>query len=152
MDIPKLNTKGNIIKREILFSAFTGLYFIIVLYFHVPFINFFTYRIGVRIQNPYFWTTIFILYLVTPLAAGFLNYKLSKESQFSYDKTLINGLIAAVTFVLFFLLSSSFLGEDYSLAALTGIIFFSSIFSFIIAALNTTLLSSILTKPKSNQP
>lgn len=146
MGIPKLNTQGNISKRDLILSAFTGFYFNLILFLHETFLNFFFYRFGLGFKNQYPGMTIVLLYLISPLAAGFLTYKLNKTRQFSFDKTLINGLTAALSYVFILLIILFFFeGKTMSVAALFGILFFSMLFSFIIAALNTTLLSRILT-------
>ncbi|MFC5270369.1 hypothetical protein [Adhaeribacter terreus] len=146
MEILKISIKENIVIRDIILSVFTGSYFLLVWLFHVPVINYFFNKVGIWFNNPYMGFTFFILYLVTPISAGLLTFKLKKFKQFSFDKTLINNLVSSLTFALPMFVLIFLSEKDFSIFALIGVLFFSTLFSFINAALSATFLSRILTK------
>ena len=141
-----LKPEGNIVKRDILLSALIGIYFLLVLFSHDSIINFILNRFGIKFHNQHFYLTAFSLYLISSVTAGFLSYKLNKIKQLSFDRKLINALTGALTFILALMLPIILTNSDISVFGFIGILFFSILFSFIIAALSATLLSRILTK------
>ena len=149
MALPKLQVKGNLKSREIILSVLAGIYFYLVYVFHVPLINLLLNGFGLYFQNNHEILTLFGLLFLASFAAGLHLNKTNKPASYSFDKTLLVGFISGFTFLLGFNVLIFFFRRAFSLPGFIGVLFFSILFSFIIAALNATLLGKLFSSQNS---